>query len=280
MGVVNVTPDSFSDGGRFLSAADAIAHGRRLAAEGAALVDVGGESTRPGVAGRRGGGATASRPGARGARRGRSLDRHEQVWRLSARARRGARERRDGAPRRPGARRRRRGARRLPLPDACRASPARCSRAALRRRRLRGRRLPRGAGRARGRRGRPARVDLRRPGIGFGKTPTRTSSLVRRLDVLVGLDPCSGPLAEEHARQGPGRPGGDDGTIAASVGAVAAASARLMLRVHDVRETVEALAVAAAVERKVARSCVPLTLARSSGAAREASCRERRQRRR
>ena len=41
MGVLNVTPDSFSDGGRFVSPADAIAHGRRLAAEGAALVDVG-----------------------------------------------------------------------------------------------------------------------------------------------------------------------------------------------------------------------------------------------
>ena len=49
MGVLNVTPDSFSDGGRFMAPADAIAHGRRLAAEGAALVDVGGESTRPGA---------------------------------------------------------------------------------------------------------------------------------------------------------------------------------------------------------------------------------------
>ncbi|MGH3077219.1 MAG: dihydropteroate synthase, partial [Gaiellaceae bacterium] len=49
MGILNVTPDSFSDGGRFLSPADAIAHGRRLAAEGAGLVDVGGESTRPGA---------------------------------------------------------------------------------------------------------------------------------------------------------------------------------------------------------------------------------------
>ncbi len=49
MGVVNVTPDSFSDGGRFSSSADAIAHARRLLAEGAALVDVGGESTRPGA---------------------------------------------------------------------------------------------------------------------------------------------------------------------------------------------------------------------------------------
>jgi dihydropteroate synthase len=49
MGVVNVTPDSFSDGGRYLSAADAIAHGRRLAAAGAGMIDVGGESTRPGA---------------------------------------------------------------------------------------------------------------------------------------------------------------------------------------------------------------------------------------
>jgi dihydropteroate synthase len=49
MGVVNVTPDSFSDGGAFDEPADAIAHGRRLAAEGAAILDVGGESTRPGA---------------------------------------------------------------------------------------------------------------------------------------------------------------------------------------------------------------------------------------
>ena len=48
MGVVNVTPDSFSDGGKFLSPEAAIEHGLRLAAEGADLLDVGGESTRPG----------------------------------------------------------------------------------------------------------------------------------------------------------------------------------------------------------------------------------------
>ena len=52
MGVVNVTPDSFSDGGRFLEPDAAVAHGRRLAAEGADLLDIGGESTRPpGVSG-------------------------------------------------------------------------------------------------------------------------------------------------------------------------------------------------------------------------------------
>jgi dihydropteroate synthase len=50
MGVVNVTPDSFSDGGQYLDASAAIAHGLELEAEGAAILDVGGESTRPGAA--------------------------------------------------------------------------------------------------------------------------------------------------------------------------------------------------------------------------------------
>ncbi|HEV8049042.1 MAG TPA: dihydropteroate synthase [Thermoplasmata archaeon] len=50
MGVVNVTPDSFSDGGRFLAPADAIAHAKQLVAEGAVVLDVGAESTRPGAA--------------------------------------------------------------------------------------------------------------------------------------------------------------------------------------------------------------------------------------
>ena len=49
MGVVNVTPDSFSDGGLYLDPEAAIAHGRELAAAGAEILDVGGESTRPGA---------------------------------------------------------------------------------------------------------------------------------------------------------------------------------------------------------------------------------------
>jgi dihydropteroate synthase len=49
MGVVNVTPDSFSDGGRFLDRDKAVAHGERLLAEGADILDIGGESTRPGA---------------------------------------------------------------------------------------------------------------------------------------------------------------------------------------------------------------------------------------
>src|SRR3954454_13595198 len=58
MGVLNVTPDSFSDGGRYLDPALAVKHGRQLVADGADLVDVGGESTRPG----------ARRPGVQGER--------------------------------------------------------------------------------------------------------------------------------------------------------------------------------------------------------------------
>jgi len=49
MGVINVTPDSFSDGGEWLDPDAAIAHGRELVAQGAAILDVGGESTRPGA---------------------------------------------------------------------------------------------------------------------------------------------------------------------------------------------------------------------------------------
>ena len=48
MGILNVTPDSFSDGGRWMNPAAAIAHAREMIAEGADVVDVGGESTRPG----------------------------------------------------------------------------------------------------------------------------------------------------------------------------------------------------------------------------------------
>jgi dihydropteroate synthase len=50
MGVINVTPDSFSDGGRFLAPAAALEHARQLVAEGADILDIGGESTRPGAA--------------------------------------------------------------------------------------------------------------------------------------------------------------------------------------------------------------------------------------
>src|SRR3979409_1471258 len=49
MGVLNVTPDSFSDGGEFFTTEKAVEQGRRMATEGAQIIDVGGESTRPGA---------------------------------------------------------------------------------------------------------------------------------------------------------------------------------------------------------------------------------------
>src|SRR2546421_6539991 len=49
MGVVNVTPDSFSDGGLYLDAETAVSHGLALISEGASILDIGGESTRPGA---------------------------------------------------------------------------------------------------------------------------------------------------------------------------------------------------------------------------------------
>ena len=51
IGIVNTTPDSFSDGGRYFSSGAALAHARRLIGEGAAIIDIGGESTRPGATG-------------------------------------------------------------------------------------------------------------------------------------------------------------------------------------------------------------------------------------
>ncbi|MFQ5487977.1 MAG: dihydropteroate synthase, partial [Gammaproteobacteria bacterium] len=49
MGILNITPDSFSDGGDFFSVEAALAHARLMVEEGAAIIDVGGESTRPGA---------------------------------------------------------------------------------------------------------------------------------------------------------------------------------------------------------------------------------------
>ena len=48
MGILNLTPDSFSDGGQFLSPEDAVAHARHMVEQGAQIIDLGGESTRPG----------------------------------------------------------------------------------------------------------------------------------------------------------------------------------------------------------------------------------------
>ena len=69
MGVINVTPDSFSDGGAFADADAAIEHGIRLAGEGAAILDIGGESTRPGAEQFLPGRAAAHPAGREGSRR-------------------------------------------------------------------------------------------------------------------------------------------------------------------------------------------------------------------
>ena len=95
MGIVNVTPDSFSDGGLYLDAGAAIDHALALEADGAAILDIGGESTRPGAEpGGAGGGAATRGAGDRGPAGGRrrraDLDRHLQGGRGRGRADAGA----------------------------------------------------------------------------------------------------------------------------------------------------------------------------------------------
>jgi dihydropteroate synthase len=257
MGVLNVTPDSFSDGGRFVSPADAIAHGRRLVAEGADLVDVGGESTRPGAE---------------------PVDESEELRRVvpvleglagvplsidtwKAAVARHALEA---------------GAELVNDVTALRGDPSLAGVVAEHDAYLC---LVHMQGRPRSMQAAPRYDDVvaevaafleeriafavdrgvRRericvdPGIGFGKTPDQNLQLVQRLDALTGLG-C--PVLVGLSRKSTlgkvlGDPEATRGTLASSLGAAVVAFERgaWMLRVHDVRETVEALAVAAAVER-------------------------------
>jgi len=262
MGVVNVTPDSFSDGGRFLPAADAIAHGRALAAEGADLVDVGGESTRPGA-----------KPVGAAEELERVVPVLEGLQGLAVSI--------DTSKSVVARRALELGAELVNDVTALRGDPQ-----------LAGVVVEHGAylclmhmqGEPRSMQAAPryedvvsevaafleeraehaVRQGVRQdaicvdPGIGFGKTPDQNLELVRRLDVLVGL---GYPVLVGLSRKSTlgkvlGDPEATTGTVAASVGGAVAAFERgaWMLRVHDVRETVEALAVAAAVERgKVSR---------------------------
>jgi len=257
MGVVNVTPDSFSDGGRFRSAADAIAYGRRLAEDGAAIVDVGGESTRPG--------ATAVSPDEELARVVPVLEGLAGIP-VSIDTSRAAVARRALEL----------GAELVNDVTALRGDPELASVVA-----------EHGAyvclmhmqGEPRTMQAAPHYDDVAAevfafleervgfaveqgipeericvdPGIGFGKTPDQNLELVRRLDTLVAL---GRPVVVGFSRKSTlARVLGDSeapqGSMSASIGAAVAAFGRgaWMLRVHDVRETVEALAVAAAVER-------------------------------
>jgi dihydropteroate synthase len=257
MGVLNVTPDSFSDGGRFVESADAVEHGHRLLAEGAALVDVGGESTRPGaqavgveeelarvvpvLEGLRGVSLSIDTSKAEVARRALELgaDLVNDVTALRADPElAGVVAEADafvclmhmqGEPRTMQA---------APHYDDVVAEVlafleeriAFAVDAGIREDRI--------------------CVD---PGIGFGKTADHNLELMRRLDELGAL---GRPVLVGSSRKSTlGKVVGDAdatvGSLAASLAAAVTAFERgaWMIRAHDVRETVEALSVAAAVER-------------------------------
>jgi dihydropteroate synthase len=257
MGVVNVTPDSFSDGGLFLKPADAIEHGRRLFADGASLVDVGGESTRPGAAPisvddelRR---VLPVVEGLAGVPL--SIDTSKAVV---------ARSVLDA------------GAEMVNDVTALRGDPSLAAVVAEHDAYVC---LMHMQGEPRTMQVAPLYDDVVSevlaflesrvafavhagiaeericidPGIGFGKTPDQNLELLRRLGELLAL---GRPVLVGVSRKSTlgkvlGDPGAATGSTSASVGGAVAAFERgaWMLRAHDVRETVEALAVAAAVKR-------------------------------
>jgi dihydropteroate synthase len=257
MGVLNVTPDSFSDGGRFREPEAAIAHGRRLVAEGAALVDVGGESTRPGAApvsaeeelrrvvpvleGLAGLPLSIDTSKATVARAALALGAElvNDVTALRADPElasvicehdayvclmhmQGEPRTMQVAPRYDDV-----------VSDVAAFLEERVAEAVSH--------------------GIPEERICVDPGIGFGKTPDQNLELLRRLDELValGLPVLVGVSRKSTLGKVLGDPSATQGSMAASIGAAVAAFDRgaWMVRAHDVRETVEALAVAAAVER-------------------------------
>ena len=257
MGVVNVTPDSFSDAGVHFEPAAAIAAGRRMVEEGAAIVDVGGESTRPGSAGisldEELGRVVPVLEGLQGipvsidtakadvARRALELG-AELVNDVSSL--RGDRAMADvvaesgayvclmhmqGEPRTMQV---------APTYDDVVSDVV-----AFLEHRLR---FAVGAGIA-------EELVCLDPGIGFGKTVEQNFELVRRLDVLTSL---GRPVLIGFSRKSSlgrilGDPTATTGPLSASVAAAVAAYERgaTILRVHDVRQHVEALTVAAAVSQ-------------------------------
>ena len=257
IGVLNVTPDSFSDGGQFVDPAAAVAHGLRLVAEGAAVVDVGGESTRPGAE---------------------PVPVEEELARVEPvlDGLRGVPVSIDTAKAEVARRALELGAELVNDITALRGDPAMAEVVAggdafLCLMHMQGE--PRTMQVAPhyddvvgdvlafleqriafavdcGIREERICID---PGIGFGKTPDQNLELLRRLDELLVL---GRPLLVGVSRKSTlgkilGEPEATTGSVAASVAAAVAAYARgaSIIRAHDVRETVEALAVAAAVER-------------------------------
>ena len=257
MGVLNVTPDSFSDGGLFVDPTQAIAHGKRAIDEGAVLVDVGGESTRPGaepvssedeiarvepvLEGLRGLATSIDTSKAAVARR--ALDLGAELVN-DVTALRGDPEmagvvadgdafvclmHMQGEPR--------------TMQVAPRYDDVVSDVLAFLEERV-AFAVENGIGEER------IAVD---PGIGFGKTPDQNLELLRRLDELstLGRPVLVGISRKSTLGKILGDPGATTGSVAASVGAAVVAFERgaSMIRAHDVRETVEALQVAVAVER-------------------------------
>ena len=257
MGVLNVTPDSFSDGGLFVDPTQAIAHGKRAIDEGAVLVDVGGESTRPSaepvssedeiarvepvLVGLRGLATSIDTSKAAVARR--ALDLGAELVN-DVTALRGDPEmagvvadgdafvclmHMQGEPR--------------TMQVAPRYDDVVSDVLAFLEERV-AFAVENGIAEER------IAVD---PGIGFGKTPDQNLELLRRLDELstLGRPVLVGISRKSTLGKILGDPSATTGTVAASVGAAVVAFERgaSMIRAHDVRETVEALQVAAAVER-------------------------------
>jgi dihydropteroate synthase len=257
MGVLNVTPDSFSDGGLFVDPEDAVAHGVRLVEEGATLVDVGGESTRPGAA---------------------RVSADEELARIEPvlEGLRGVPLSVDTSKAEVARRALELGAELVNDVTALRGDPALAGVVADGNAFLC---LMHMQGEPRTMQVAPQYDDVvgdvlaflearlafavesgipeervcLDPGIGFGKTPDHNLELLRRLDELLVL---GRPLLVGVSRKSTlGKVAGDfgatTGSVAASVAAAVAAFARgaSIIRAHDVRETVEGLAVAAAVER-------------------------------
>ncbi len=255
MGVVNVTPDSFSDGGEYLDPAAAIGHGEAMLAQGADLLDVGGESTRPGaepvaeaeelrrvvpvVQALAGAGATVSVDTSKAAVAAAALEAGATIVN-DVTALRGdpqmaalCAERRAGVVlmHMPGTPRTMQDDPRYEdVVDEVKAFLAGRVEAAV----------------AAGVAEQAIWVD---PGIGFGKTLAHNLELLRRLDRLrdLGRPVLVGTSRKSFIGKVDGSPVGErlGGTIASEV--LAAAAGADVLRVHDVAETVQALRVAEAI---------------------------------
>jgi dihydropteroate synthase len=254
MGIVNVTPDSFSDGGEHLDPDDAAAAARRMVAEGAAMVDVGGESTRPGSGGvtldeelrrvvpvlERLQGVPVSIDTAKSEVARRALELGAELVN-DVTALRGDPElagvvadaggylclmHMQGEPR--------------TMQVDPRYDDVAAEVAAFLERQLSVAVAT----------GIPEEHVCLDPGIGFGKTAAHNFELLRRLDVLLAIGrPVLVGLSRKSSLGRLFDPAAKTGTLAASLGAAVAAYERgaSIFRVHDVREHVEALAAAGAV---------------------------------